>query len=59
VRVRFWRPLLLIAFALALAAVHGRPASAAAGPRERAALIQLFATDAALARAQQGEQAAR
>ena len=32
---------------------------AATGPRERAALLELFATDAALARAQQGEQAAR
>ena len=32
---------------------------AATGPRERTALVELFATDAALARAQQGEQAAR
>jgi 3D (Asp-Asp-Asp) domain-containing protein len=60
VRVRFLRrPLVLVAVALALPALQARPVSAAAGPRERAALVQLFATDAALARAQQGEQAAR
>jgi 3D (Asp-Asp-Asp) domain-containing protein len=45
--------------ALALAVLHAPPAPAATGPRERTALLQLFATDAALARAQQGEQAAR
>jgi len=59
VRVRFRRPLVLVVVALALPAAHTRPASAATGPRERTALIQLFATDAALSRAQQGEQAAR
>jgi 3D (Asp-Asp-Asp) domain-containing protein len=49
---------LLVALALALPAAHARPAPAATGPRERAALLRLFATDAALARARQGEQAA-
>ncbi|MDP9255253.1 MAG: 3D domain-containing protein [Actinomycetota bacterium] len=58
-RVRFRRPLLLVVVALALPAAYARPALAATGPRERAALLQLFATDAALARARQGEQAAR
>lgn len=41
--------------ALALPAVFARPSPAAAGPRERAALVQLFATDAALSRARQNE----
>jgi 3D (Asp-Asp-Asp) domain-containing protein len=59
VRVRFRRPLVLVVVALALPAVYARPAPAASGPRERVALLQLFATDAALARARQGEQAAR
>lgn len=45
--------------ALALPAAHARPVPAATGPRERAALIQLFATDAALGRAQASERAAR
>ena len=58
-RVRFRRPLLLVVVALALAAAQARPVPAATGPRERTALVELFATDAALARAQQGEQAAR
>jgi 3D (Asp-Asp-Asp) domain-containing protein len=59
VRVRFRRPLVLVVVALALPAMHARPAPAAAGPRERAALVELFATDAALARAQQEELGAR
>jgi 3D (Asp-Asp-Asp) domain-containing protein len=59
VRVRFRRPLLLVVVGLALPATHARPAPAATGPRERAALVELFATDAALARAQQEEQGAR
>jgi 3D (Asp-Asp-Asp) domain-containing protein len=59
VRVRIRRPLLLVLLALALPAVQARSAPAATGPRERAALIQLFATDAALARAQQGAQTAQ
>ena len=58
-RVRFRRPLLLVVVALALPAAQVRPVPAATGPRERTALVELFATDAALARAQQGEQAAR
>jgi 3D (Asp-Asp-Asp) domain-containing protein len=58
VRVRFWRPLLLVVLALALPAARTGPAAAATGPRERAALVELFATDAALARAREGEQAA-
>ena len=52
-------PLLLVALALALPAAHSGPASAATAPRERAALIDLFATDAALARARAGERAAQ
>jgi 3D (Asp-Asp-Asp) domain-containing protein len=59
VRVRYRRPLLLVVVALALAAAHAVPASAATGPRERTALLRLFATDAALSRAQLREQAAR
>jgi 3D (Asp-Asp-Asp) domain-containing protein len=59
VRVRFRRPFVLVVVALALPAVSARPASAATGPKERAALVELFATDAALARAQQQEQGAR
>ena len=58
-RVRFRRPFLLVAVALALPAVFARPSPAAAGPRERAALVQLFATDAALARARESEGAAQ
>jgi 3D (Asp-Asp-Asp) domain-containing protein len=57
--VRFWRPLLLVVLALALPAAHAEPSPAATGPRERAALIELFATDAALARARAGERAAQ
>jgi 3D (Asp-Asp-Asp) domain-containing protein len=49
----------LVVVVLALPAAHARPASPATGPRERTALVQLFATDAALARARQNEQAAR
>jgi 3D (Asp-Asp-Asp) domain-containing protein len=48
----------LVVLALALPAAHTGPAAAATGPRERAALLELFATDAALAGARQGEQAA-
>jgi 3D (Asp-Asp-Asp) domain-containing protein len=59
VRVRFRRPFLLVVAALALPATFARPAPAAPGPRERAALVQLFATDAALARARQSEAAAQ
>jgi 3D (Asp-Asp-Asp) domain-containing protein len=58
VRVRFRRPLLLVVVALALPAAFVRPSPAATGPRERTALLQLFATDAALARALDGERAA-
>ena len=58
VRVRFRRPLLLVVLALALPAAHAGTAPAATGPREQAALLELFATDAALARAQSGAQAA-
>ena len=50
---------MLVIVALALPAAHAGAAPAATGPRERAALIELFATDAALARARQGAQAAR
>ena len=53
------RPILLVAVALALPALHATPAPAATGARERAALLDLFATDAALARARQGEVAAK
>jgi len=49
----------LVVVALAVPAVQARPAAAATGPRERAALLELFATDAALARARDGEQAAK
>jgi 3D (Asp-Asp-Asp) domain-containing protein len=59
VRVSLRRPLLLVVVALALPAVHARPAPAATKPRERAALVELFATDAALSRAQQEEHGAR
>jgi 3D (Asp-Asp-Asp) domain-containing protein len=58
VRVRLRRPFLLVAVALALPVMHARSAAAATGPREHAALLELFATDAALARARQGEQTA-
>jgi 3D (Asp-Asp-Asp) domain-containing protein len=58
VRVSFPRPVLLVVLALALPATHAAPAPAATGPRERAALLELFTTDAALVRARQGEQAA-
>ena len=58
-RVRFRRPFLLVVVALALPAIFARPSPAAAGPRERAALVQLFATDAALARARESEGAAQ
>jgi 3D (Asp-Asp-Asp) domain-containing protein len=58
VRVRFRRPLLLVVVALALPAAFARPSPAATGPGERTALLQLFATDAALARALDGERAA-
>ena len=58
-RVRSWRPLLLVVLALALPAAHAGSAAAATGPRERAALLELFATDAALARAHQGALAAQ
>ncbi len=50
---------MLVIVALALPAVHARPAAAATGPRERAALIELFATDAALAHARESEGAAQ
>jgi 3D (Asp-Asp-Asp) domain-containing protein len=59
VRVRLRRPLLLVVAALALPAAQARPAPAATGPRERTALLRLFATDAALSRAQLREQAAQ
>jgi peptidoglycan DL-endopeptidase CwlO len=59
VRVRSWRPLLLVVLALALPAAHAGSAAAATGPRERTALLELFATDAALARAHQGALAAQ
>jgi 3D (Asp-Asp-Asp) domain-containing protein len=59
VRVHLRRPILLVVVALALPAAHARPALAATGPRERAALVRLFATDAALSRAQLREQAAQ
>ena len=50
---------MLVVVALALPAVHARPAPAASRAGEQTALLRLFATDAALARAQQGEEAAR
>ncbi len=50
---------MLVIAALALPAVHAGPAAAATGPRERAALVDLFATDAALTRARAGEQSAQ
>jgi 3D (Asp-Asp-Asp) domain-containing protein len=59
VRVRSTRPFLLVVLALVASAAQARPAVAASGPRERAALLELFATDAALARAQESEQAAQ
>jgi 3D (Asp-Asp-Asp) domain-containing protein len=49
----------LVVLALALPAAHAATASAATGPRERAALVELFATDAALIRARDGAQAAQ
>ncbi len=58
-RVCSWRPLVLVVLALALPAASAGTASAATGPRERAALLELFATDAALARARDGAQAAQ
>jgi 3D (Asp-Asp-Asp) domain-containing protein len=58
VRVRSRRPLLLVVLALAVPAAHLGTAAAATSPREQAALLELFATDAALARAQSGAQAA-
>ncbi|HET6174284.1 MAG TPA: 3D domain-containing protein [Gaiellales bacterium] len=58
-RVRIWRPFLLVVVALALPVSIVRPAGAATGPRERAALVQLFATDAALASAREREQVAQ
>ena len=57
-RVRFWR-LLVVVLALALPALHAASSSAATGPRERAALLELFATNAALARARDDAQAAQ
>ncbi len=52
-RVRTWRPYVLVAMALALPLLHAQAGTAAIGPRERAALLELFATDAALARARE------
>jgi 3D (Asp-Asp-Asp) domain-containing protein len=49
---------LLVVLALALPATHAGTAAAATVPREQAALLELFATDAALARAQSAAQAA-
>jgi 3D (Asp-Asp-Asp) domain-containing protein len=51
VRVRSRRPLLLVVLALALPVAHAGPTAAATGARAQAALQELFATDAALARA--------
>jgi 3D (Asp-Asp-Asp) domain-containing protein len=48
----------LVVLALALPAVRAGGAAAATSPREQAALLELFATDAALARAQLAAQAA-
>jgi 3D (Asp-Asp-Asp) domain-containing protein len=59
VRVRFWRPFVLVVVALAVPAASSVTAHAAAGPRERAALVELFATHAALARARDGADAAQ
>jgi 3D (Asp-Asp-Asp) domain-containing protein len=59
VRVRPRRPLLLVVLALAIPAAHVGTAAAATSPREQAAVLELFATDAALARAQSGAQAAQ
>ena len=59
VRARSVRPLVLVSLALALPALQTTPAPAATGPRERAALLELFATDAALVRARHGETAAQ
>jgi 3D (Asp-Asp-Asp) domain-containing protein len=58
VRVRIWRPYLLVFLALAVLATHVAATPAATGPREHAALVELFATDAALSRARASEQAA-
>jgi 3D (Asp-Asp-Asp) domain-containing protein len=59
VRVRIRRTLVLVVVALAVpvAAAPSAPA-ATGGARERAALLRLFATDAALARARESERAA-
>jgi 3D (Asp-Asp-Asp) domain-containing protein len=58
VHARTWRSFLLVILALALPAGRAATALAATGPREQAALLELFATDAALAHAQQGAQTA-
>ncbi len=58
-RVRFWRPLVLVFVAVVLPAASSGTASAATGPRERAALVELFATHAALVRARDGAEAAQ
>lgn len=57
-RVRFRRTLLLVVVALAVPFVAAPTVPAATGARERVALLRLFATDAALAQARQGERAA-
>jgi 3D (Asp-Asp-Asp) domain-containing protein len=49
----------LVIVALILPALLARPAPAATGPRERTALLELFVTDAALARARDAEGNAR
>jgi 3D (Asp-Asp-Asp) domain-containing protein len=59
VRVRSWRPFVLVFVALVLPAASSGTASAATGPRERAALVELFATHAALVRARDGADAAQ
>jgi 3D (Asp-Asp-Asp) domain-containing protein len=59
VRVRSWRPLLLVVLALALPVAHAGPTAAAIGTHEQAALQSLFATDAALARARAQADAAQ
>ena len=57
-RVRSRRPLLLVVLTLAIPAAHLGTAAAATSPREQTALLELFATEAALARAQSGAEAA-
>lgn len=57
-RARAWRPILLVVLALALPAWYAATVTAATGALEQAALLELFATDAALARVQQGAQTA-